>query len=264
MQRSLLAIALACFALPASAAMVEKPVEWKIGGDSFTGTLVYDDATDAKRPGLMMVPNWRGVTQPSVEHAKNLAGDDYVILVADVYGTKVRPQSNEEAGEVAGQLKADPATLRTRAQKAVEVLKAQAGKAPVDPERIGAIGFCFGGTTVLELVRAGADLAGAVSLHGGLSTPKPAQESAIETPVLVLNGAADKAVTDAEIDAFEQEMDRADADWQFVNFGGAVHCFAEPSAGNDPASNCRYSEQAATRAYGMMADFFRRQFTAAE
>lgn len=264
MQRRLLAVALACFALPVSASMVEKPVEWKIDGQSFTGTLVYDDASTAKRPALMMVPNWKGVTPASVEHAKNIAGDDYVILVADVYGTTVRPQSNEEAGKVAGELKSDPDTLRRRVQKAVEVLKAQAGKAPLDPERIGAIGFCFGGTAVLELVRSGAELAGAVSLHGGLSTPKPAEEGIVETPVLVLNGAADKAVTDADIDAFEQEMDRANADWQFVNFGGAVHCFAEPRAGNDPASNCRYDERAATRAYGMMADFFRRQFAATE
>jgi dienelactone hydrolase len=260
MARRLLAAALACLVSPAFAAPVERPVEWTIGGESFTGTLVYDDAVATKRPGLVMVPNWRGVTAPSVELAKRIAADDYVILVADVYGTKVRPETNEAAGKVAGALRSDPALLRMRSAKAVDALKAQADKAPLDAGKVGAIGFCFGGTAVLELARSGAALAGVASFHGGLDTSMRAKEDVMQTPVLVLNGAADKAVSDADIDAFEQEMDRANADWQFVNFGGAVHCFAEPRAGNDPASNCRYDEQAATRAFGMMEDFFRRQF----
>lgn len=260
MARRLLAAALACLVSPAFAASVERPVEWTIGGESFTGTLVYDDAVATKRPGLVMVPNWRGVTAPSVELAKRIAADDYVILVADVYGTKVRPETNEAAGKVAGALRSDPALLRARAARAVEVLKAQAGQAPLDAAKVGAIGFCFGGTAVLELARSGADLAGVASFHGGLDTSMRAKDDVMRAPVLVLNGAADKAVSDESIDAFEQEMDLADADWQFVNFGGAVHCFAEPRAGNDPASNCRYDEQAATRAFGMMEDFFQRQF----
>src|SRR5690606_21574675 len=140
-------------------------------------------------------------------------------------------------------------------------LKAQAGNAPLDAARIGAFGFCFGGSTVLELARSGADLAGVVSLHGGLAPgAKSATAAAVKTPVLVLNGADDKAVPDSDIAAFEQEMDGAGADWQFVDFSGAVHCFAEPSAGTDPASNCRYDERAAKRAYRMMADFFRERF----
>lgn len=260
MARRLLAAALACLVSPAFAAPVARPVEWTIDGESFTGTLVYDDAIATKRPGLVMVPNWRGVTAPSVELAKRIAADDYVILVADVYGTKVRPETNEAAGKVAGALRSDPELLRTRAAKAVEALKAQGGKAPLDAGKVGAIGFCFGGTTVLELARGGADLAGVASFHGGLDTSMRAKDGIVRTPVLVLNGAADKAVSDEHIDAFEQEMDAANADWQFVNFGGAVHCFAEPRAGDDPASNCRYDERAATRAYGMMDDFFRRQF----
>lgn len=260
MARRLLAAALACLATPVSAAPVERPVEWKIDGESFTGMLVYDAAVTTRRPGLVMVPNWKGVTAPSVELAKRIAADEYVILVADVYGTQVRPETNEAAGKVAGALRSNPQRLRARAAQAVDVLKAQTGKAPLDAGRIGAIGFCFGGTAVLELARSGADLAGVASFHGGLSTPMPAQAGVVRTPVLVLNGAADEAVSDEDIDAFQQEMDRAQADWQFVNFGGAVHCFAEPRAGNDPVSNCRYDERAATRAYGMMEDFFRRQF----
>lgn len=263
MRRRLLAAVLACATLPAAAAMVERPVEWSIGKQRFAGVLVYDDASDRPRPGLVMVPNWRGVSAPSVENAKRIAGSDYVILVADVYGAKVRPQSDEEAGKVAGPLREDRATLRARAERAVVALKGQAGKAPLDTQRIGAFGFCFGGTTALELARGGSELAGVVSLHGGLSSPVPAAAGSVRAPVLVLNGAADRAVRDEEIDAFEKEMDAAGADWQFVNFSGAVHCFAEPSAaGNPPTSNCRYDERAARRAYEMMADFFRERFAA--
>ncbi|CAD2248026.1 dienelactone hydrolase family protein [Xanthomonas arboricola pv. corylina] len=249
---------LASLALPAAAAMQAKPLEWTIGKDTFSGVLVYDDAGAAKRPGLVMVPNWRGVNDSAVTKAKQLAGDDYVVLVADVYGKGKRPANDSEAGQFAGALKKDPPTLRARALKAVDVLKAQAGKAPLDASRIGAVGFCFGGTTVLELVRAGAQLAGVVSLHGGIATPSPAAAGSARTPLLVLNGADDKSVSKADIAAFETEMNAAGADWQFVNFSGAVHCFAEADANSPPG--CLYNPRAAKRAYRMLGDFFDERF----
>lgn len=253
----LLALALA-LPLQAWAAMQAKPVEWQVGKDTFSGVLVYDDAEHDKRPGLVMVPNWRGVNDSAVEKAKRLAGDDYVVLVADVYGKGKRPANDTEAGQFAGALKKDPATLRARALAAVAALKGQAGKAPLDPARIGAVGFCFGGTTVLELVRAGAPLAGVVSLHGGLATAAPAAAGSAKAPVLVLNGADDKSVSRDDIAAFEQEMNGAGADWQFVNFSGAVHCFAEADANSPPG--CQYNPRAAKRAYRMLEDFFEERF----
>ena len=264
MRRSLLAIGLLFASLPAFAKMQAKPVEWSVGKDRFSGYVVYDDASKARRPGLVMVPNWMGVNDSAVEKAKAIAGTDYVVLVADVYGKGVRPKSAGEAGKLAGGLRGeDRSTLRARIEGAVATLKAQAGKAPLDAERIGAFGFCFGGSTVLELARGGTNLAGVVSLPGGLAPgAKSMTAAAVKTPVLVLNGAADKAVSDADIAAFEKEMDGARADWQFVDFAGAVHCFAEPSAGNDPTTNCAYDERAAKRAYRMMDDFFRERFAA--
>ncbi|WP_237474544.1 MULTISPECIES: dienelactone hydrolase family protein [unclassified Xanthomonas] len=253
----LLALALA-LPLQAWAAMQAKPVEWQVGKDTFSGVLVYDDAEHDKRPGLVMVPNWRGVNGSAVEKAKRLAGDDYVVLVADVYGKGKRPANDTEAGQFAGALKKDPATLRARALAAVAAVKGQAGKAPLDPARIGAVGFCFGGTTVLELVRAGAPLAGVVSLHGGLATAAPAAAGSAKAPVLVLNGADDKSVSRDDIAAFEQEMNGAGADWQFVNFSGAVHCFAEADANSPPG--CQYNPRAAKRAYRMLEDFFEERF----
>ena len=264
MRRSLLALAMLCVATPALAAMQARPVEWTVGKDRFSGYVVYDDASTAKRPGLVMVPNWMGVTADSVERAKSVAGKDYVVLVADVYGKGNRPKDAGEAGMLAGGLRGDDrSVLRARIEGAVAALKAQAGKAPLQADKLGAFGFCFGGSTVLELAREGADLAGVVSLHGGLAPGKQSPTAdRVRTPVLVLNGADDKAVSDADILAFEKEMDAAGADWQFVDFSGAVHCFAEASAGTDPASNCRYDERAAKRAYGMMDDFFRERFAA--
>jgi dienelactone hydrolase len=263
MRRTLLAIGLLFASLPAFAKMQAKPVEWSVGQDRYSGYVVYDDASKARRPGLVMVPNWMGVNDSAVEKAKAIAGTDYVVLVADVYGKGVRPKNAGEAGKLAGGLRGeDRAPLRARIRGAVDALKAQAGAAPLQADRIGALGFCFGGSTVLELARDGADLAGVVSLHGGLAPGAKSSTAAIGTPVLVLNGAADKGVSDADIAAFQKEMDTAGADWQFVDFSGAVHCFAEADAGNDPTTNCAYDERAAKRAYRIMDGFFRERFAA--
>ena len=243
----------------AAAKMRADPVEWSIGQERFSGVLVYDDEDNERRPGLVMVPNWLGVNASAIEKASRIAGDDYVVLVADVYGKGVRPKDNQEAGQVAGALRKDLPALRTRALAAVEALKAQAGKAPLDPSRIGALGFCFGGTTVLELARSGAEVAGVVSLHGGLKTDLPASAKP-SASILVLNGAADTYVAPEEIAAFQQEMDKAQADWQFVNYAGAVHCFAEANAASPPG--CVYHPLAAKRAFAAMHGFFDEVFSA--
>jgi dienelactone hydrolase len=259
--RRLALLSVLCLAaLPALAEMRAQPIDWEIEGDRYSGFLVYEDSSATKRPGLVMVPNWRGVNDSAVEKASAIAGDDYVVLVVDLYGADTRPTDNAEAGRAAAPLREDRPEMRKRMRRAVEVLAAQADRAPLDVERIGAFGYCFGGTAVLELARDGAGVAGVVSLHGGLGTPLPAGEGAVEASVLVLNGADDRAVSDEDIIAFQDEMDAAGADWQFVNFSDAVHCFAEPDAGSDPESNCRYHERSARRAHGMMNDFFREIF----
>jgi len=187
-----------------------------------------------------------------------LAGDDYVVLVDDVYGKGVRPKTDAEAGPVATQLRNDRPLLRARALEAVNVLKAQAGKTPLDASRIGAVGFCFGGTTVLELARAGAPLAAVVSLHGGLGSPLPAQAGGTHPSVLVLNGADDTSVTAEDIGSFQKEMDAAKVDWEFTNYSGAVHCFAERDANSPPG--CQYNERAAKRAWKALDEFFEERF----
>lgn len=252
------AVLLGMTALPALAAMQAKPVEWTQDGTTFSGVLVYDDGDNDKRPGLVMVPNWKGVNDSAIAKAKQLAGDDYVVLVADVYGKGVRPKTDAEAGPVATKLRNDRPVLRARALKAIEVLKAQAGKAPLDASRIGAVGFCFGGTTVLEMARAGAPLAGVVSLHGGLGSPLPAKAGGTHPSVLVLNGADDKSVSKEDIASFEQEMNAAKVDWEFTNYSGAVHCFAESDANSPPG--CVYNPRASKRAWKALDEFFEERF----
>ena len=260
MNRLVATLSLLLLSAPALAAMQAKPVEWTLGKQAFSGVLVYDDASAAKRPGIVMVPDWKGVTDAAVATAKKIAGTQYVILVADVYGKGVRPKDDAAAMAQVKAMYADRSVLRARANRALQALKGQAGKAPLDLNKLGAIGFCFGGATVLELARSGAELAGVVSFHGGLATSMPAKAGAIKASLLVLNGADDKNTTAEDIAGLQKEMDAASVDWQFVNFSGAVHCFALENAHSPPG--CLYNPRAARRAFVMMNDFFRERFAA--
>ncbi len=257
MRTSLLALAMV-LASPAQAAMVAQPLDYTVAGTKLQGMLVYDDAVATPRPGLVMAPDWFGVTPASVALAKQIAGKDYVILVADLYGTGVRPGNGGEAGALVGKLYADRALLRARINGALTQLKAQQGKAPLDGRHWGAIGFCFGGTSVLDLARSGAAVAGVVSFHGGLKGD-PAFKDDIKARVLVLHGADDAYESAEEIAAFQQEMRQAKADWQFVSYGGAVHCFAIPTA-TGAAAGCQYDERTARRAFAHMRAFFTEAF----
>ena len=258
MRRILAGFILLLLAFPTFAAMRTKPVEWTSGATHFQGYVVYDDATTSKRPGLLMVPDWYGVTASALDKARQQAGRDYVVFVVDMYGKGRTPADDAQAGRLVTALLAQPVEMRSRMQAALAAFRAQASTVPLDVSHLGAFGFCFGGSSVLELVRSGAPLAGAVTFHGGLHTQAPAAPGSIKTPLLVLNGANDEGQK-AAIVPFEQEMDRAGADWQFVNFSGAVHCFALETA-NRPG--CKYDPRAAKRAYAMMHAFFAERFAA--
>lgn len=259
MYRLIVAASLVLFASPVVAAMQARPVEWNIGKQAFAGYVVYDDAARDKRPGLVMVPNWMGVNAGAVEKAKRIAGSKYVILLADVYGKGINPKDHAEAQKALKSAYAAPEGLAARVAKAVDVLKQQHGKAPLDTARIGAIGFCFGGGAVLDLARSGADVAGVVSFHGNLKASVEPGTEGIKASVLVLNGADDANVSAEDRSHFVQQMNAAKADWQFVDFGGTVHCYTEPE---ESEGNCRYNERSATRGFRMMDDFFVERFGA--
>jgi len=249
---------LAGFAFAAQAKMVHRPVEWSLDGTRFHSVLVYDDATSAKRPGLVMVPNWYGVNDAAIKKADMIAGRDYVILLTDMYGTSVRPQQGNAAQARAAvePLYGNRALMRRRVDEALAQLRAQAPGAPIDTRRLAAIGFCFGGSAVLDLARSGADIAAVVSFHGGLATDNPALAKNIKARVLAMNGADDKS-TMPDADKFMDEMRLSPADWQFVVLGHAVHCFTEVG---ENSAGCRYDARAAARSYRLMHDWLAHAF----
>lgn len=244
----------AAFAGLADAAVVAKAVPYEIDGEAFEGVLLYDDSVTTPRPGLLAIPNWMGVNDDTVAKAARAAGSRYVVFLADIYGKAVRPSNADEARAAATSVRADRALMRRRAQAAVEVLRAQGDEVALDTRRLGAIGFCFGGGAVLELARSGAPLQGFVSFHGNLDTPNPADAKNIQAPVLVLHGADDPAVPQAQVDGFVAEMKAAGVDWQLVSYGGAVHSFTDPKA-NVPGRN-QYHPVVAARAFKAMNDLF--------
>lgn len=250
--------ALALLPIAASAEMQVRKLRYSVDATSVESVLVYDDA-GAKRPGLVMVPNWMGVNDAQIAKAKAIAGSEFVVLVADVYGVDTRPTNADEAGKAASAMYADRAALRARVNAALDQLASASG-IPLDATKLGAIGFCFGGATALELARSGADIAGVVSFHGNLGTELPARTGDVKARVLAINGGDDRYVPAEQINAFTSEMAGAGVDWQFVNLGGAVHCFAEADAQSPPG--CVYNERAAKRAFSMMRTFFAEAFAA--
>ena len=253
---------LSCLAANAAhAAMVTKNLDYDVGGKKMQSVLVYDDAVKAARPGIVMTPDWLGINADNVALAKQIAGRDYVILVADVYGVDSRPKNPQEAGAATENMYTHRGDLRARINAALAQLKAQGTKAPLDGAHWGAIGFCFGGATTLDLARSGADVQGVVSFHGNLATDDPTLAKNIKAKVLVLHGADDKFESPEQIAGFQQEMRDANVDWQFLSYGGAVHCFAIPSA-DGKIPGCKYDARTAKRAFAQMKEFFAEVFAA--
>jgi dienelactone hydrolase len=243
----------------ANAAMVARTIDYAVDGATMQSVLVYDDAVKTPRPGLVMAPDWMGMNANQIALAKQIAGEDYVILVTDMYGTAVRPKNADEAGKAAGNLYKHRDELRARVKAALAQLQGQRGKAPLDGKHWGAIGFCFGGAVALDLARTGADIAGTATFHGSLKTDDPGLARNIKGMVLAMNGGDDSYTPEADIVGFEKEMRDAGVDWQFVNYGGAVHCFAIPSD-TGPSEGCQYNAKVAHRAFALMHAFFDEAF----
>lgn len=247
-----LAIAVLVAAAPAHAAVVDTPLSFSLEGSEYAGVLIHDDAQPAER-AMLLVPNWMGINEANLKKAREIAGKGYTVYVVDMYGKDVRPANSDEAGKASGAVKGDMVAMRKRINTALETLLAQ-DQVPVARERTGAIGFCFGGTVVLELARSGAQLPAVVSFHGGLGTAGAASADTLKAKVLVLHGADDPLVPPAEVAAFEAEMRAAKADWQLVSFGNAVHSFTDPGA--NWKGTAEYNPVVARRAFAIMEDFF--------
>ena len=239
------------------AAMHSETVEYRQGDNVLRGFLVYDDALHGKRPGVLVVHEWWGLNDYPKYRAEQLAKLGYVAFAADIYGDGANTTNPDEAKKLAGQFYGNPDLLRARVNAGLDVLRKNPN---VDTKRIAAIGYCFGGMTVLELARSGADVAGVVSFHGGLATKNPGDAKNIKGKVLVLTGADDPNVPPDQVAAFQKEMRDAKVDWQMDSYGGAVHAFTNPAAGNDNSRGAAYNEKADMRSWEEMKRFFAELF----
>ncbi|MBI3544427.1 MAG: dienelactone hydrolase family protein [Deltaproteobacteria bacterium] len=251
-------VAIACGALSfmtqAHAAIKTQAVEYSAGGTTMQGFVAYDDAKKGPRPGILIVHDWMGLGPFAKDKARQLAGEGYVAFAADIYGKGVRPKSPAEAGKLAGKFKSDRPLLRERVRAAFDKLVAMK---QTDAKKVVAMGYCFGGTTALELARSGAPLAGTASFHGGLSTPTPEDAKNIHGPVLAMHGADDPNVPPSEVEAFKEEMKKAGVKMKFVAYPGAVHAFTNPAAGNDNSKGAAYNAEADKKSWVEFEQFLK-------
>ncbi|MCX5834402.1 MAG: dienelactone hydrolase family protein [Deltaproteobacteria bacterium] len=245
-------MAITCLVATAEARLQTQVVEYRHGGVVLEGYLAYDDAFKGKRPGVLVVHEWWGINNFIRERTENLARLGYVAFAADIYGKGIRTADFQEAAAISGKYKKEPELLRDRAKAGLAKLKSLK---QTDGKRLAAIGYCFGGTTVLELARSGSEVRGVVSFHGGLATEDPADAKNMKASVLVLHGADDPYVPPEEVRKFQDEMSQAGVDWQMIFYGGAVHSFTNPDAGSDKTKGAAYQERADRRSWQAMRDF---------
>lgn len=229
----------------------ESPLEYTSGDVTCEGWHAYDASVEGKRPGILIIHQWTGVSDNEKERAKMLASLGFNVLVADIYGKGIRPQP-PESGKEAGKYKDDRKLFRERLNSGLQALLKDER---TDATRVAAIGYCFGGTGVLELARDGADIRGVVSFHGGLGTPTPEDAKNIKCPVLVCHGADDPYVPPAEVEAFHKEMKDAGVTYELEAYPHAVHSFTQKSAGNDNSKGAAYNADADSRSWITMKRF---------
>lgn len=257
MKKHVLSLSLTLFTLlllgTAQAQVKSQLVEYKDGQTTLEGYLAYDASVKGKRPAVIVVHEWTGLNDYTKKRCDQLARMGYVAFAADIYGKGIRPGNPQDAGKEAGKYKGNIPLLRQRINTALEYVRKNAN---VNPAKVAAIGYCFGGTTVLELARSGANVSGVVSFHGNLASQTPADAKNITSKILVCHGAMDPFAPKADVDAFMQEMNDAKVDYQLNLYSNAVHSFTNPEAGNDPSKGAAYNKEADMRSWEAMKLFF--------
>ncbi len=238
------------------AEVVGKEVTYTQGNTVLKGYVAADTSTSGKRPGVLVIHEWWGLNDYARSRADELARMGYVAFAADMYGDGITTTDAAEAARLASGVRGTP-LMPERARAA---LRALLQDERVDSGRIAAIGFCFGGTGVLDLAYSGADIAGIVSFHGGLTVPTPKDLQAVKAKMLVLHGADDPHVPPETVDAFQSALRKSKVDWQMNIYGGAVHAYTNPAAGSDKSKGSAYNRQAAERSWKAMQVFFQELF----
>jgi dienelactone hydrolase len=254
-------IALFAFTTHAAQAAVKgEEVEYKAGATVLKGYLAYDDALKGKRPGVIVVHEWWGHNEYARNRARMLAERGYTALALDMYGDGHQAHHPDEAGKLSGEVRKNLTLAKQRFDAALRVLKKHPS---VSARKIAAIGYCSGGSTVIEMARAGKNLKGVVSFHGNLTTEHPASVGKVKTRILVLTGADDPFVPAAQVEAFKKEMDTAKANYRVIAYPGAKHSFTNPDAdqyGKKFNIPLAYNAEADQKSWAEMQTFFKEIF----
>jgi dienelactone hydrolase len=230
------------------AKVIEKPIDYQYNGQTMKGYLAYDDAKSGTRPGVLVVHEWWGLNDYIRGRTRQLAEMGYVAFAPDMYGDGQVTRDPKVAGEWSGKVRPE---LVQRAKAGLEQLK----KAPgVDATKLGAMGFCFGGSTVLALAYSGEDVKGVVSFHGSLFAPQDA--SKIKSSIAILHGEADTFIKPETITQVKQALEGAKVDWFMVSYAQAVHAFTNPDADSFKIPGIGYNEKAEKRSWAEMQRFF--------
>ena len=241
----------------AEAKVVGKSVAYEQGSVQLEGYLAYDDALTGKRPGVLVVHEWWGLNEYARGRADQLAGLGYVAFAVDMYGKGKVTKHPEQAGAWAKEVNSNIQAWQQRALAGLEVLR----KEPVtDPERIAAIGYCFGGATVQQLAYSGGDIKGVVSFHGGFVLPPAEQGRQVKAKILICHGAADPMAKPGDVERYMAAMEKSGLDWQLIVYGGAKHSFTNPDADKVGMEALAYSKSADQRSWADMQVFFKEIF----
>ncbi len=241
-----------CFAVAASfnqtleGAIQTKTIEYQAGNIKAKGFLAWDDAIQGARPGVLVVHEWWGLNDYAKQRAEMLAKEGYVALACDMYGDGKLASHPKEAGEMAGLVRANQGEWRNRASAALTLLKAQP---QCDSKRLAAIGYCFGGSTALQLAYSGADLGVVGVFHGSLPTPTEAEAKSIKGTILVCHGSLDSFVSPESIQAFSTALNSAGTDWEMDYYSQTKHSFTDPEADKHGIPGIAYNKAADQRSW---------------
>jgi dienelactone hydrolase len=237
----------------AEAAVKTRTIKYKDGDLECIGTLAWDDAVSGKRPGVLVVHEWWGLNDYARGRAEKLAALGYVAFACDMYGEGKTVEHAKDAGEMAGKVRANVEAWRKRAAGALDVLKAQP---ECDGTKLAAMGYCFGGSTALQLAFSGADLKAVVSFHGALPTPTAEEVKQTKPRILVCHGAADTFIPEKAIKGFRDALDAGGAKYEFIAYPDVVHSFTVPDADKHNIPGIKYNKAADEASWKSMRDLF--------
>ncbi|HYX32916.1 MAG TPA: dienelactone hydrolase family protein [Oligoflexus sp.] len=247
---------IACISLMVSSVALSanriQTVTYEKNAEVFEGLLVSPENIKPQTPAILMIHSRMGVTAETQHQAERMANLGFIVFAADIYGRDSRPTTVEESRVLTTKYRSDRKLFRERLNLGLDILKQQEH---VNTDMLFAVGYCFGGTGVLELARSGADIVGVASFHGGLDSPTPDDGAQIQAKVLVLHGADDPTVSATNLAAFENEMRMHKVDWQLVKYGGTVHSFTDKSAGSDPSTGSAYNPVTDRRSFEAFKNF---------